>query len=554
MLRHRERMLRLSRHLNPSAMAQRLRVTFCSAAGYDPSDAEPERVCIGDVCVARGASTRSELIPSGFGEGIDPCSEEGDSQESLQHLRWMMQKDQLGQDMFLLGGPGVARRHLAMRYAELVNREIEFLAISRDTTEADLKQRREIVNGTAEYVDQGPVRAALEGRILIIEGLEKAERNVLPTLNNLLENREMALDDGRFLCSTERYDSLRETYSALELSSQRLCRVHPLFRVIALGLPVPKYPGHPLDPPLRSRFQARFIGPPSVPSQLEYFSRMFGSVPPPLLQRMCSFGETVRAVEHEDPNLGMLHLSHHTIAEVLRCLHNFPEERTLASIQRSYPYHIYGMQSGRHAGHSAMVSIVQNALMQFELNGDLKLPLVESAVKEPPQTSHARRDKKKALPQKAPPPIATSAYVLEGIAFSTSVDANPIATVTLRTETGASRTVVVPAGRHGQQLSTSSTYGTSGDVMVYQHTGGSGLFVESRALARLVTAMMQDHAMQRHSCIVGAKGSGKSALVKHFGRLLGYDIATVNLYNDMTSRDLLQVGGDPTARTLSPNT
>lgn len=28
-------------------------------------------------------------------------------------------------------------------------------------------------------------------------------------------------------------------------------RVSPLFRVIALGLPVPKFPGYPLDPPLR---------------------------------------------------------------------------------------------------------------------------------------------------------------------------------------------------------------------------------------------------------------------------------------------------------------
>jgi hypothetical protein len=39
-------------------------------------------------------------------------------------------------------------------------------------------------------------------------GIEKAERNVLPTLNNLLENREMALEDGRFLTSPARFDSL----------------------------------------------------------------------------------------------------------------------------------------------------------------------------------------------------------------------------------------------------------------------------------------------------------------------------------------------------------
>jgi hypothetical protein len=44
------------------------------------------------------------------------------------------------------------------------------------------------------YEDQGPVRAALNGRLLVLEGLERAERNVLPLLNNLLENREMALE------------------------------------------------------------------------------------------------------------------------------------------------------------------------------------------------------------------------------------------------------------------------------------------------------------------------------------------------------------------------
>lgn len=55
---------------------------------------------------------------------------------------------------------------------------------------------------------QSAVRAATEGRLLIIEGIEKAERNVLPLLNNLLENREMHLEDGRHLISGQRYDKL----------------------------------------------------------------------------------------------------------------------------------------------------------------------------------------------------------------------------------------------------------------------------------------------------------------------------------------------------------
>lgn len=44
-----------------------------------------------------------------------------------------------------------------------------------------------------------------------------------------------------------------------ELDSWKIVRVSEDFRVIALGLPVPKFKGNPLDPPLRSRFQARDI-------------------------------------------------------------------------------------------------------------------------------------------------------------------------------------------------------------------------------------------------------------------------------------------------------
>jgi AAA domain (dynein-related subfamily) len=171
----------------------------------------------------------------------------------------MLQKDILGQDMFLLGRPGPLRRSIALQYLQLTQREIEYVALSRDTTESDLKQRREILNGTAIYFDQSVVRAAKKGRILVIEGVEKAERNVLPVLNNLLENREMHLEDGHFLIPADRYDKLLKEHTQEELNRWGLVRVSEDFRVIALGLPVPKYRGAPLDPPLRSRFQARDV-------------------------------------------------------------------------------------------------------------------------------------------------------------------------------------------------------------------------------------------------------------------------------------------------------
>lgn len=181
------------------------------------------------------------------------------SQTVLHHLRWMLQKDNLKQDIFLLGRPGPHRRSIAMKYLELTQREIEYVSLSRDSTESDLKQRREIQNGTAVYFDQSAVRAATEGRVLVIEGVEKAERNVLPVLNNLLENREMHLEDGRFLIPPERYDKLLKDHGKEALDKWGLVRVSENFRIIAIGLPVPKYRGAPLDPPFRSRFQARDV-------------------------------------------------------------------------------------------------------------------------------------------------------------------------------------------------------------------------------------------------------------------------------------------------------
>ena len=199
---------------------------------------------IGDVDLRISSSGASHLIPKGHLSALTPVSP-----ESVGHFRWLAQKFALGQDSLLLGHPGPLRRQLVLAFAEAAGIEVEHLRLSRDTTESDLKQRRELRvesadNGASQSVifhDQAPVRAALHGRLLLLEGLECAERNVLPTLNNLLENREMQLEDGRLLGSV-----------ALP--------VHPQFRVIALGLQVPPYgQGHSLDPPLRSRFQARHV-------------------------------------------------------------------------------------------------------------------------------------------------------------------------------------------------------------------------------------------------------------------------------------------------------
>ncbi|KAF4675664.1 von Willebrand factor A domain-containing protein 8 [Perkinsus chesapeaki] len=202
--------------------------------------------------------------PSALGRGIVPKIVSGDATFETVfegHLKWMRQKYALRQDMFLIGNPGSTRRRLAYHFCVTEGLQPELLVITRDTVEADLRQRREIgVSGQTLYVDSAVVRAAVMGRVLILDGIEKAERNVLPTINNLLENREMVLDDGRCLLNHTKYDRLVTSLGKAEVASRNLVRVSPNFIVIALGLPVPPCVGHTLDPPLRSRFQGRVVG------------------------------------------------------------------------------------------------------------------------------------------------------------------------------------------------------------------------------------------------------------------------------------------------------
>ncbi|CAL8321307.1 unnamed protein product [Merluccius merluccius] len=309
-----------------------------------------ETVKIGEVSYQIKTPQNPELVPVKHIAGSLP-------QTVAQHLRWIMQKDLLGQDVFLIGPPGPLRRSIAMQYLELTKREVEYVSLSRDTTETDLKQRREIRSGTAFYIDQCAVRAATEGRVLVLEGLEKAERNVLPVLNNLLENREMQLEDGRFLVSSHRYDKMLQEHTKEELDAWKIVRVSEDFRVIALGLPVPKYKGNPLDPPLRSRFQARDIYYLPFKDQLELLYAAGPNIAPERVTQLLSMATTL--CSQESSTLGLPDFPIDNLLPALQVLNVFPMLASQQLVQRLYPYH---SMLGRE-GHTA----VEGVLSRFEL-------------------------------------------------------------------------------------------------------------------------------------------------------------------------------------------
>ncbi|XP_034021432.1 von Willebrand factor A domain-containing protein 8-like [Thalassophryne amazonica] len=433
------------------------------------STSSGDTVRIGDVSYQLKTPQNPELVPIKHISDSVP-------QSVAQHLRWIMQKDLLGQDVFLIGPPGPLRRSIAMQYLELTKREVEYVSLSRDSTETDLKQRREIRSGSAFYVDQCAVRAATQGRVLVLEGLEKAERNVLPVLNNLLENREMQLEDGRFLMSAERYDKLLQEHSKDILDNWKIVRVSEDFRVIALGLPVPKYKGHPLDPPLRSRFQARDIYYLPFKDQLELLYTAGPNVAAEKVSQLLSLATTL--CSQESSNLGLPDFPLDILLPAIHLLNVFPTLSFQQFIQRLYPYNSILGREGRTA--------VEGVLSRFELLDGHRQPAASGI-----------------------------------LSISLSQDLEGHVDVTLCGSEG-NVTFQVPAGTKEPRPPNSNP-----------------AFISTPSHAQLLAEMIQSH-MVHDLCLIGAKGCGKSVIAREFAEMLGYSIEPVMLYQDMTARDLLQ--------------
>lgn len=69
------------------------------------------------------------------------------------------------------------------------------------------------------------------------------------------------LDDGTHIIHHHRFAQLEANGTLKDDTGKSFIPAHKNFRVVAIAAPVPPYPGYPLDPPFRSRFQARFIDP-----------------------------------------------------------------------------------------------------------------------------------------------------------------------------------------------------------------------------------------------------------------------------------------------------
>uniref|UniRef100_A0A7E4ZTR3 von Willebrand factor A domain-containing protein 8 n=1 Tax=Panagrellus redivivus TaxID=6233 RepID=A0A7E4ZTR3_PANRE len=431
-------------------------------------------VKIGDVKAPIRDAARPELVPIGYADKNAPPA-------IVSALKWLLQKDALQQDVFLIGVPGTLRTSVVLAYLELCNREFEYLAVTRDTTEADIKQRREIHNGSALYSDLCAVRAALHGRVLVIDGVEKAERNVLPILNNLLENREMQLDDGRFLMAAEKYDKLREKYSEAELSRMKLERVSENFHVIALGIPVPTFKGHTLDPPLRSRFQCRNLTelPFATMSELCHF--FAPQVPRDKLNNLLALVYGLNSQKYEaNSSVALPLFPTDMLVKAVRIWNQNPVAPEEKILKLCYP-------------------------TETILKTDTQKPVLDEFIDKfgctPEKTTKSPSDK---LTQVSLNPAKHSADV------EATLSGNP---TTFTTPAGPFADGEGPATRHD--------------------------YVSTPAHEALLADLALTHSVSDFA-LLGARGAGKTTIISELAHRLGYVPETVVLYQDMNSRELVQ--------------
>jgi len=166
-----------------------------------------------------------------------------DNPRQAMSMREMIKDWKSGQHLLLIGNQGVGKNKLADRMLQLLRLPREYIQLHRDTTVQNLTSNPTIVDGVLKYEDSPLVRAAREGRVLVVDEADKAPTHVTAILKALVEDRSMLLSDGRRILDQVDYDTSDDEHAS---GAGADIILHPDFRLIALANR-PGFPFHGND-------------------------------------------------------------------------------------------------------------------------------------------------------------------------------------------------------------------------------------------------------------------------------------------------------------------
>jgi hypothetical protein len=204
------------------------------------------------------------------------------------------------------------------------------------------------------------------------------------------------------------------------------------------------------------------------------------------------------------------------------------------TLRRCHPLHLLAFLPQHRSLTDAFDTVLQHMQLQPQLSPNARARLdsmhLLDRVSQPVTSSDGSR-------------TATATFVTEGASVAAvetprhredDLDA-PQARTTVTVPCGANP---LPLHWRGGEVSDGNTSVLPGAAWLWHLGGGTGTVLATPAHARLLSNMMQDHALGLDVCLVGPPGCGKSVMARVFAGLLGYDTEVVQLYKDMTPRDL----------------
>ncbi|KAI9921061.1 hypothetical protein PsorP6_001521 [Peronosclerospora sorghi] len=190
-------------------------------------------------------------------------------------MKDMLQDVVAGQNhILLIGNQGVGKNNLADRLLQLIHQEREYIQLHRDTTVHTLTLAPTLIDGKIEWHDSSLVRAAKNGRTLIVDEADKAALEVVCILKGLIEDDEMLLVNGKRLIDPNKV-TMEEW-----LDNNDVIQLHPNFRMWLLVN--------------RPRFPA--IENPDEDSELSFLTAYAPNVPLYTLHRLCLAFEELRGL------------------------------------------------------------------------------------------------------------------------------------------------------------------------------------------------------------------------------------------------------------------
>ncbi|CAK1580556.1 unnamed protein product [Parnassius mnemosyne] len=143
-------------------------------------------------------------------------------------LELLLQDIQRGNHLLLVANRGIENKIIADRLLQHLNRPTEYIQLDRDTTIQSLTEQPTDKNGTVINEDLPLLKAVKYGYVLVVNEVDKAPTTVTSSLNILMENGKMILNDGRRMIP-------KDILSSSEGESAGFIPVHEDFRMIVMA-------------------------------------------------------------------------------------------------------------------------------------------------------------------------------------------------------------------------------------------------------------------------------------------------------------------------------